>query len=553
MDILQEMFFFAFPEQRNSTKGSLQVYLTFACNQPNSLYNVATKLFAYYLGASGEFQLDKITKEGREEGITAMDAVLFRLFDSLIQSKFGDLSLHNITQIYQIILKNCFADSIGRIPDDFYSRPGISILSKFDRPSKCWHFCLPILSHILQQRGHSNLAKMLEQIPFSNEKIGENLEKILINEDAKQLLEISEFVKFVIYWIIASPLKDVQKDFSTQFVYVPANIFWVDSSGFEHFWLYNLDVEEEDSPAEIEEIKQEKEGLKINQNLKSPIKLLNLLFNSSINNSFNIINQELNCLKLLIPNIYSISILALMASENWKLAKEFYLKLFDSTKELPLQNLFMKILYLKILIVERKLKLAFELGIELIKEINNLKEENEDDELIKFPALVISQEPVWVQLENQKHTFLYIQLLLFHICWLSFTKCQRSLSAEMNETTSFLFLTMILLAQSCWKYFGFGIFEHLIEHLNNKKHFHCPELFSYLTEPSLIDQLLALENILFCFDKKGTENNLNFLPPSIIRSQIQEGKINLAAKEVTSFRILNNFLEQNQLKICEII
>ena len=38
----------------------------------------------------------------------------------------------------------------------------------------------------------------------------------------------------------------------------------------------------------------------------------------------------------------------------------------------------------------------------------------------------------------------------------------------MNETTSFLFLTMILLAQSCWKYFGFGIFEQLIEHLNNK-------------------------------------------------------------------------------------
>jgi len=64
---------------------------------------------------------------------------------------------------------------------------------------------------------------------------------------------------------------------------------------------------------------------------------------------------------------------------------------------------------------------------------------------------------------------------------------------------------------------------------------------------------LALENILFCFDKKGTENTLNFLPPSIIRSQIQEGKINLAAKEFTSFQILINFLEQNYLKICEII
>jgi len=32
------------------------------------------------LGASGEFQLDKITKEGREEGITAMDAVLCKFF-----------------------------------------------------------------------------------------------------------------------------------------------------------------------------------------------------------------------------------------------------------------------------------------------------------------------------------------------------------------------------------------------------------------------------------------------------------------------------------------
>uniref|UniRef100_A0A1I8BGZ2 Uncharacterized protein n=1 Tax=Meloidogyne hapla TaxID=6305 RepID=A0A1I8BGZ2_MELHA len=211
MDILQEMFFFAFPEQRNSTKGSLQVYLTFACNQPKSLFNVATKLFAYYLGASGEFQLDKITKEGKEEGITAMDAVLFRLFDSLIQSKFGDLSLHNITQIFQIILKNCFADSIGRIPKDFYNRPNISILSKLEHPSNCWHFCLPILSHILQQRGHSNLSKILEPFPLNNEKIGEKLEEILINQEiVKQLMENSEFVKFVIYWLIAN-LKEIQK------------------------------------------------------------------------------------------------------------------------------------------------------------------------------------------------------------------------------------------------------------------------------------------------------------------------------------------------------
>jgi hypothetical protein len=44
---------------------------------------------------------------------------------------------------------------------------------------------------------------------------------------------------------------------------VPANIYWVDSSGLEHFWLYNLDVEEEDSPAEIEEPQREKETFKV--------------------------------------------------------------------------------------------------------------------------------------------------------------------------------------------------------------------------------------------------------------------------------------------------
>jgi hypothetical protein len=41
MERLQEMFFFAFPEQRNSTRGSLQVYLTLASNRPQTLGSIA--------------------------------------------------------------------------------------------------------------------------------------------------------------------------------------------------------------------------------------------------------------------------------------------------------------------------------------------------------------------------------------------------------------------------------------------------------------------------------------------------------------------------------
>ena len=90
MEVLQEMFFFAYPEQRNSTKGSLQVYLVCASNIPKSLATIAvctqfellwingqlkTKLFAYYLGASAEFQR-KPKGQQTEEDITPMDAVL---------------------------------------------------------------------------------------------------------------------------------------------------------------------------------------------------------------------------------------------------------------------------------------------------------------------------------------------------------------------------------------------------------------------------------------------------------------------------------------------
>ncbi|KAF7637990.1 hypothetical protein Mgra_00002693 [Meloidogyne graminicola] len=211
MDNLQEMFFFAFPEQRNSTKGSLQVYLTFACNQPNSLCNVATKLFAYYLGASGEFQLDSNEKESKYETISAMDAVLFRLFDSLIQSNFGDLSLHNVVQIFQILLRNCFADSIGLIPNDFYSRPGISILSSIERPSVCWHYCLPVLSHIWQKRGQLQLTKIFEPFPTNFERMGQTLEKVFSDPNICHQLAINvEFVRLTLRWSFASPLKDIQ-------------------------------------------------------------------------------------------------------------------------------------------------------------------------------------------------------------------------------------------------------------------------------------------------------------------------------------------------------
>ena len=45
---------------------------------------------------------------------------------------------------------------------------------------------------------------------------------------------------------------------SSQLVCLPANLFWVDPSGLEHFWVYNLEGEDEDSPAEIEEPQEEK-------------------------------------------------------------------------------------------------------------------------------------------------------------------------------------------------------------------------------------------------------------------------------------------------------
>jgi hypothetical protein len=96
MEQLQEMFFYAFPEQRHSTKGSLQVYLVYASNQPHSLGTIAasqaenaivfpkknistfqTKLFANYLGASAEFQRgQKGSPQEQAAAITPMDAVI---------------------------------------------------------------------------------------------------------------------------------------------------------------------------------------------------------------------------------------------------------------------------------------------------------------------------------------------------------------------------------------------------------------------------------------------------------------------------------------------
>jgi hypothetical protein len=99
-----------------------------------------TKLFANYLGASAEFQRgQKGSPQEQAAAITPMDAVICKpikgrgfwsawtfpffavfLFDSLVQANFGDLSIHNNSQIFQILLMNCFADSMGRVPEDFY-------------------------------------------------------------------------------------------------------------------------------------------------------------------------------------------------------------------------------------------------------------------------------------------------------------------------------------------------------------------------------------------------------------------------------------------------
>jgi hypothetical protein len=160
------------------------------------------------------------------------------LFDSLIQANFGDLSEHNISQLFQIILANCFADSLGRLAEDFYrqliinshnlissyfSQSGIPCLSGIGHPSECWHFCFPVLAQLFQKRQKPHLAKSLEPFPTSNAKITQSLERVLTTDSAPELLKNAEFVRFALCWAMASPIRNTQIGWfqmnSTQFIY----------------------------------------------------------------------------------------------------------------------------------------------------------------------------------------------------------------------------------------------------------------------------------------------------------------------------------------------
>jgi hypothetical protein len=114
------------------------------------------------------------------------------------------------------------------------------------------------------------------------EDLSSTLERSLADPElGPQLLQSVDFVRLALRWAMAGPLGKRQtgehptmtvgivslcfsfplQDLRNQLVWVPANVFWVDPSGLDHYWVYNMDAEEEDSPAEIEEPQQGEKSL----------------------------------------------------------------------------------------------------------------------------------------------------------------------------------------------------------------------------------------------------------------------------------------------------
>uniref|UniRef100_A0A914GWD8 Uncharacterized protein n=1 Tax=Globodera rostochiensis TaxID=31243 RepID=A0A914GWD8_GLORO len=530
MDALQEMFFFAFPDQRNSTKGSLQVYLTWATNQPQSLRKIATKLFAYYL----------------EEEVTPVDGVLFLLFDSLIQTDFGDLSLHNIVQLFHILLRNCFADTTCQLSDDFYSPFGLSLPSSVPRPSVCWHFCLQLLSLLFARRGQPSLAQAIRPLNDSlPSSISTGLDNAMGNaEMCAELFKSAEFVRLVICWTFASSsIRKTQIAVDDQFVSLPANVFSVTPSALEHFWLYTLESEDDDSPAEIEE-PQQKKALRVNPKFLEPIRQLNLLFSSSP-----IAEQQFAalCPSLNVPNARSVVVLALTVSENWKRASELLEHFKSNAVEMSAtERSLLRVQQLQTFIRLRNLPKAFELCIELLGQFVDFSHaENSNALPPKFP-LAVARDHRWVLLSHHAHLRLFLLLLLFHICWLAFAKCvARGVKANGDENADLCFLSLIVLAQSCWADFGFGLFEQLCEHVAAADRFRCCDLFQYVSNAVLVDELLCLDHVPMALCPEGT-----FLPTVEWRKAVLEGKVRLAARPALA--LLGQFLADNRQKMIDL-
>lgn len=315
MEVLQEMFFFAFPEQRNSTKGSLQVYLVCASNIPQSLATIAVCSSLYVLSLHSILIKDETIRQlprsqcgipkkakGPDRGghhthgcsplwvhqkespnILPPSSTFWKPPNGQLRWSVHPQRVPNISNSVEELLCWHNGPSAGGLlranPQKFcqysfhlLSLSGIPCLAGITRPSASWHFCLHILAHLFHQRGQTQLAKALEPMPKCTSEMGMALENALAHpEHGPALLNSAEFTRLVLCWAMASPIRHTQNgtfhclkstsfgaDTASQMILVPANLFWVDPGGLAHYWMYRLDADEEDSPAEIEEIQQEK-------------------------------------------------------------------------------------------------------------------------------------------------------------------------------------------------------------------------------------------------------------------------------------------------------
>jgi len=408
------------------------------------------------------------------------------------------------------------------------------------QPRQYW----PILPHVLTILCvKSNMNTTLLELYQSNSTQSRPpmltlLERILETvKDSMRSIFIHLFIAFAF-----AHLHHLQKDIHHQLVCVPANFYCVDPYSLEHYWAYNFHPPESSSNASVPphiNINLSRFDEKIIESLK----ILNLLFMNQ--NEVDEAQSSAIIKALDLPNAFSLVVLAITVNGNYKQALELTAKFIEWTP-IEAQRQLLQVQQMQLQIALRVLPRAFQLCFSLI---TKWKESiNTGEKVPEFPVL-ISQQITLVPVEGARALLDFLLLSLFHICWIIYV----GIVDKNTKQKDFLFIFLIIIAQSAWEPAGFGLFQQFIQHITLKKTFRCQNFLNYLNNSELISEIVSLKHVSFELDNDGSDPNNNEktqVSPDSVANSIVDRKITLSMDQPVG--ILERFLVENHTKFLEL-
>ncbi|KAI1712495.1 hypothetical protein DdX_09582 [Ditylenchus destructor] len=482
--------------------GNLRIYLTLAANNYSSLKMIGKKLFESYLSARADYIQQNTAREGKSSiDLTPYDLIFFSISKALVDSGFGDLALADVANLYHVMLRCAFLNSLNEIPEKLYSYNQEKLGTH--KPKGCYWRAVTEVLIAFMKKMNVNPKRIEAMGRHSPPEFLKMTEALMTSSNQADLLQ-SQDVVFVLRLLLCyafSKTKRINSDCKSLVVYIPANVYNIGPAALETFWSEMASDSSQKTATPVGSIRGDSnssclEAFKIIYTISMHLPICEATFLTAIlNDTVQVENSLLVVVQALLTHGNFVNALAYISKE----LKEGFL---PASGQKDARSIIVFVQYAQILqSTAIKASSEFRMNDQILKLFMDyivLIEKLNLEPEAPFPVLPSGTDSfVFI---SEGNILAYVTLALFHLFWWTLVRIwdDDKLAAQKDFVMGFL----IVLCQVNWREMGYLLLPQIMDHVRSKKTFCCPNLVKYINNTAMLNSITALSDVQFAISER---------------------------------------------------